>query len=669
MARRKKAGRERLRLIRSKWVRAAAGLALWAGGSTLSGQALAQSPSSTGAVAAERAKVAEYHLNKQIIQLPIQLDDKYRPMLKEIHLYVKDQLSAPWKLQDKAPPTQTTFTFRATKDGPYWFTMVTVDLQGRQSPDNITREEPAMLIVVDTQPPQPELTVVGNVPEGQLLHCEVRDAHLDPQRTRVQYQTADKIFRDLEPMADRPNTYCIPGQANITGQIRVMCADLAGNLATRECNLSQLTTSSKTAATPAAAAQTPITPVEHRPVPPTAPPVAPPMAPPMAPPVAPPAIADQKAPAPVGPTTPNSPTTPNVAGEKLMGPQLLPADKVNVPAATTDPMPTQAPTQTPTKSSAPVTMPPAAAAPLPLPSSVTVNAAPTTGSNEGAVPQGPPLPMDKAASNAAPTGIEKVSATVPAAGKTLPKDAAPAVPQVGKSVPPAANATVAAKREGTAARHLLVNSTHVFLEYRIEQAGASGVGRVEIWCTRDKGETWQKLGEDQDRKSPAEVHLPGDGLYGLTLVVSNGLGFGAQPPAAGDVPDWWIEVDTTQPVAQITSVRLTTDDGPAVCVGWSSQDKNLGNTPVELSYAVTRQGPWLPIAKNLKGDGQLRWVPPLDIGTHAFLRLTVHDLAGNTTITETTQPVALDDLSRPRAVIANVSTDGAVTPPAKSGDK
>ncbi len=156
--------------------------------------------------------------------------------------------------------------------------------------------------------------------------------------------------------------------------------------------------------------------------------------------------------------------------------------------------------------------------------------------------------------------------------------------------------------------------------------------------------------------------MPGDGIYGLTLVVSNGLGFGGQPPAPGDTPDWWIEVDTTLPVAQITSVRLSTDDGPAVHIGWTSMDKNLGSSPVDLSYAVSRHGPWVAIAKGLKGDGQFRWVPPLDIGAQGFFRLTVRDLAGNTTITETTQPVALDDLSRPRAFIAGISTDASVTP-------
>jgi hypothetical protein len=241
--------------------------------------------------------------------------------------------------------------------------------------------------------------------------------------------------------------------------------------------------------------------------------------------------------------------------------------------------------------------------------------------------------------------------------------AAPATKTVSQAAPAVTQPpTIAAKREGMPVHHLLVNSTRVFLDYRIEQTGPSGVGRVEVWCTRDKGQSWQRIAEDRDRKSPAEVQLPGDGIYGLTLVVSNGLGFGAQPPVPGDTPDWWIEVDTTQPVAQITTVRLSTEDGPAVHVGWTSRDRNLGSGPVDLSYAVKRSGPWLTIAKGLKGDGQFRWVPPPDIGAQAFFRLTVRDLAGNLAVTETTQPVALDDLSRPRASIAGITTDAGTTP-------
>ena len=59
-----------------------------------------------------------------------------------------------------------------------------------------------------------------------------------------------------------------------------------------------------------------------------------------------------------------------------------------------------------------------------------------------------------------------------------------------------------------------VNSTKVFLDYQIENAGQSGVGKVEVWMTRDRAKSWQKVSEQTQRKSPVEVQLPGEGLYG-----------------------------------------------------------------------------------------------------------------------------------------------------------
>jgi hypothetical protein len=576
------------RLAHAKWAQAASGLLLWVGG-TFGGQALGQMPEPAGVVI-PHSSVPPYHLNKRTIQLPIQLDDKYRPLLQEIQLWVKETPSAQWTLREKAPATQAAFTFQAPRDGEFWFTMVTVDRKGKCVPPDVSKEEPAMAVVVDTQAPQLDLMLLGSIPEGQLVQCDVRDAHPDVAKTRLQYQTADKIFRDLEPLADRPNVWCIPAQANITGQLRFCASDLAGNMATRECTVAQLPAPVQTAQ--------------------------------------------------VASTVPHAqpPTTPLVGPSLQVGAGLPPAPVV-------EPM---------------VTMPPAekTGGPAMLPNNIGSSPA-ITNPPSSVVPQGPP--MQETVSNRphvqAPL-IKQASATAehPDGPQVIPAG-------------PALNTAPNSKVDATPVPQLLVNSNHLYLEYKIEKAGPSGVGRVQVWCTRDKSQSWQKIGDEQGRKSPAEVQLPGDGVYGLTLVASNGLGFGAQPPAVGDTPDWCIEVDTTKPTAQFTTVKLAPEDGPAVHIAWTSKDRNLGTGPAELFYAMSRQGPWLPIAKGLRGDGVHRWAPPADIGAHVFLRLTVRDLAGNTTITETTQPVSLDDLSRPRARIAGISTDaGLVSAPNGNGN-
>src|SRR5207245_1880264 len=39
--------------------------------------------------------------------------------------------------------------------------------------------------------------------------------------------------------------------------------------------------------------------------------------------------------------------------------------------------------------------------------------------------------------------------------------------------------------------HQVINSTHATLAYQIDQPGPSGVGRVDVWLTQDKGRTRQ----------------------------------------------------------------------------------------------------------------------------------------------------------------------------------
>src|SRR5207244_11906218 len=114
--------------------------------------------------------------------------------------------------------------------------------QGKAMPADVSREEPGIAVVVDTQAPQADVMLLGMVPEGQLIQCDVRDANPDLARTRLQYQTADKVFRELDSLPDRPNLYCIPAQANATGRIRIYAADLAGNLTTRDCMVAELPT-------------------------------------------------------------------------------------------------------------------------------------------------------------------------------------------------------------------------------------------------------------------------------------------------------------------------------------------------------------------------------------------------------------------------------------------
>jgi hypothetical protein len=552
-----------------------AGWLAWSGGRVLS-----QEPAAAPAV-------PKSYLPKTTISLPVVLEERSRAQVQSVQLWMKDGATQPWRLWDKAPPSQSNFTFKAPHEGEYWFNLVSVDAAGRSTPADVTKELPGVIVVIDTQPPQVDVQALQTSPEGQWVRCDARDTNLDNRKSKFFYQTGDNVWRLLEPLAGKGDIYCIPLQPAWNGNVRAVAVDLAGNTTTREMNLGATAAHAPAAGSPA----------------------------------------------------------PTSAVPTLLA-NLPPS---NAALATTIPAPTgvqqaqSAPT--PTRARTPES---------------TDNILPLVPTLTPAGPAAPPLPT----APTAPRTLEK-SGTIDVTAQKV----APATPQLFD--PALATKTSHVNRENDlktaalAAKELpisrqFVNSPRVYLDYRIEALGPSGVGKVEVWTTRDLCQSWQKLCEIADRKSPAELNLPGEGIYGVIMVVSNGRGFGAVPPNAGDAPDTWIEVDTTKPVAELVHVRAGVgDDSAALNIAWNARDKNLSSDSVELYFASRHEGPWQPIARGLKNEGIYRWVPPADAGPHAFIRLTARDLANNVAATETPQPVALDDLSRPRGRVVGVAT----TPP------
>jgi hypothetical protein len=203
-----------------------------------------------------------------------------------------------------------------------------------------------------------------------------------------------------------------------------------------------------------------------------------------------------------------------------------------------------------------------------------------------------------------------------------------------------------------------INSTHATLKYEIDQLGPSGIGKVEVWLTRDDGQNWQRLCDDPRRRSPIDIDLPSEGSFGVSVVVANGNGQGGEPPARGDAPDWKLEVDTTKPTAQILSTRAGVGaDAGSIVISWSASDKNLKPEPIDLSFANRPEGPWQPIAKNLRNDGSYRWPLTRELGEDLYIRMEVSDLAGNCTVVQTPQPVVIDR-SRPKAHVVGIFAGG-----------
>jgi hypothetical protein len=200
----------------------------------------------------------------------------------------------------------------------------------------------------------------------------------------------------------------------------------------------------------------------------------------------------------------------------------------------------------------------------------------------------------------------------------------------------------------------IINSHRCILNYAFEGIEPSAVQKVEAYATRDEGKTWQMIGEDPDRVSPIELQLPGDGRYGIIIVVS-ATGRPGQPPVAGEEPDWWVEADTTPPEVTLESATPGVgEDAGLLILKWHVSDKNLKPDAVEFAWASAPEGPWQSIAKGLRAEGLYRWQVPRDAGSKAYLKIEAQDKAGNIGRASTSQPVPIE-VNRPRAKVLGIN--------------
>ncbi len=264
----------------------------------------------------------------------------------------------------------------------------------------------------------------------------------------------------------------------------------------------------------------------------------------------------------------------------------------------------------------------------------------------GAVPtpNAPPLP---------PVNPTREQGSVPG-GPTAPV-MPPTVPETSANVAPVS----------AAAGRLMLNTTRAVIDYRIDQVGPSGISRVDVYLTSDAGQQWQRIQEDVDRKSPVELDLPGEGVFGIRLAITNGNGFGGTAPAKGEAPTCTIEVDTTSPFVQLRP--LDPPQSGMMEIRWSASDKNLGAEPVSLFYRTRADGPWQVVARNMKNDAMFRWSFPKDQGHTFFFKVEVTDLAGNVGRAETANPIILD-LTEPRAAVLGVTGAPVIRPASAQGN-
>jgi hypothetical protein len=210
----------------------------------------------------------------------------------------------------------------------------------------------------------------------------------------------------------------------------------------------------------------------------------------------------------------------------------------------------------------------------------------------------------------------------------------------------------------------IVNEPEIVLEYEVSKVGPSGLGKIEVWLTRDNGANWVRFAEDPDANQATigeqykrTLLLPGEGVYGISLVVKSKAGIGKAGPRSGDVPEMLVEVDNTPPEAQLYQLIPDPQRRDMVILRWVAKDRNLTPTPITLEWAERPIGPWQIIGANLPNTGRFPWTLPKSLPSHVYLKLMVRDMAGNEAVAVTPVP-ELVDLSEPEGRLLRVTPAG-----------
>lgn len=201
--------------------------------------------------------------------------------------------------------------------------------------------------------------------------------------------------------------------------------------------------------------------------------------------------------------------------------------------------------------------------------------------------------------------------------------------------------------------------TRFSVQYAVRVVGNTGPDKVVFYITKDGGASWQLYGEDRDLKSPMNVTVPGEGAYGFITAIAT-QNRPAAAPRSGTRPDRFVIVDRTPPTARWISPApgaMAVNGEGSMTLAWETSDSHLGPRPVNLQYSTDSGRSWLPLRENLPAKGSINWIPPTSAGeSELMLRLSVKDLAGNTTLLKNKAQFSLD--REPPAV--------AVTGPAAS---
>ena len=166
--------------------------------------------------------------------------------------------------------------------------------------------------------------------------------------------------------------------------------------------------------------------------------------------------------------------------------------------------------------------------------------------------------------------------------------------------------------------------------------------RVELWCTRDGGLSWQKAAVDDDAVSPINVVLPAAGLYGFRLEIVPDSPDTSTGPRPGDAAESWIGIDEDPPHVELLGAsRVSESESSGIVIRYTSRDQLPAPKTARLLFSPNADGPWATIATAVDNQGEYRWQPDRATPARVYLRIEVADASGNVGAVTSPEPVTV----------------------------
>jgi hypothetical protein len=570
---------------------------------------LAANPATAAQGASPSGDVPLIYQKQRSFRIPFNLSTAQKSRIKEVILLVSQDRGESWKRVSRTDSEHPAFSFRTSRDGEYWFTVQTWTVDGKVSPGLDAVVEPKMKVVIDTVPPSLVLEPDPRRGSTASVRWEVKDEYLDLRSLVLEYQVEGVGAWNRVPIA-RPKR--IGSRAWDAGtaealKVRMSVADQAGNVTVAALNLPDGTGTPPEAVSDAA---------------------------------------EDAGPPAIEPFPGSGPAQPRI----MAGQGFTPVDDEPAPSRPAlSPRPASATPRSAVgargraRPSPPDWDRDPGQPPIPSTSATLAASAPASGPT-------------RAASNEAPELFPTANRGASSAGEA----AAGSEVASASARPPAA----AVAQGGAGSNTLLVDSPRFKLQYAVDDAGPNGPATVELWITQDGGRTWIRRGDDPDRTSPIDVDLGGEGTYGICLVARSAAGLGDQPPAPGDPPQSWVEVDASAPAVQLDPVQVGTGaNSGKIAITWWATDLHFAPRSVSLFWRPDQPGAsWQPLAEGQENTGRYIWPVPPTVPARFHVRVEAADSVGHRGFAESTEsgPIIVDR-SRPRSRIIGLD------PNARSG--